>query len=104
MQPPVSCTGKITVFTILTLVPFIVLSHPAVAQSGIAAAALNGTVRDPSGAVVPDATISLINSKNGLKQTTQSNSTGNYSLVHITPGEYSVSVKKSGFETATSPS
>src|SRR5208337_5033418 len=72
----------------------------AVAQTGTAAAALNGTVRDASGAVIPDAAITLTNTKTGFKQITASNSTGNYTLVNISPGNYTVTVTKEGFSTA----
>ena len=74
------------------------------AQAGTAAAALNGSVRDESGAVVPGAVVTLTNSETGLKQVTESNSTGNYSLVNISPGNYIASVSKTGFATEQSPS
>ncbi len=78
------------------------LSGTAAAQTGTAAAALNGTVRDPSGAVVPDATITLTNTGTGFKQATKSNSTGNYTLVNISPGNYTATVSKEGFSTEKS--
>ncbi len=79
------------------------LSSIATAQAGSAAAALNGTVRDASGAVVPDAAITLQNAGTGFKQVTQSNSTGNYTLVNISPGHYIASVSKDGFAPEQSP-
>ncbi len=75
----------------------------AAAQAGSAAAALNGTVRDSSGAAVPDATVTLINASTGIKQTTKSNGTGSYSLVNISPGNYAVTVSKEGFSTSKAP-
>jgi len=99
MQSGIRRAQKTTICAILALVFASGLCYWAAAQSGIAAAALNGTVRDPSGAVIPDAAVTLVNSRTGVKQTTQSNSTGNYSLVNINPGEYWLSVSKSGFET-----
>src|SRR4029077_16886470 len=88
---------KIVISALLSLTIFMSFSAIAAAQAGSAAAALNGTVRDASGAVVPDATVTLMNTGTGLKQVTQSNSTGNYTLVNITPGPYVVSVSKDGF-------
>lgn len=79
------------------------LSSIAAAQAGNAAAALNGTVRDASGAVVQDATITLLNTGTGFKQVTQSNSTGNYTLVNVSPGHYIASVSKDGFAPEQSP-
>jgi hypothetical protein len=78
------------------------MSGTAAAQVASAAAALNGTVRDPSGAVVPGAIITLVNSRTGFKQVTESNSTGDYSIVNITPGNYVVTVSKDGFSNAKS--
>ena len=52
---------------------YLAISSPAVAQGSSADAALNGTVRDTSGAVVPDAVITLTNTKTGVGQTTKSN-------------------------------
>ena len=77
-------------------------SPSAAAQAGNAAAALNGTVRDASGGVVPGAAIVLANTKTGFIETTSSNSTGNYSLVDIIPGDYTVSVSETGFATQKS--
>ena len=62
----------------------------------------NGTIRDASGGVVPGAAIVLTNTKTGFTQTTTSNSTGNYSLVDIIPGDYTVSVSETGFATQKS--
>ena len=73
------------------------------AQAGAAAAALNGTVRDTSGAIVSGSTITLRNTKTGFEQVTKSNDTGNYSLVNISPGSYDVTAMMAGFSTAKAP-
>ena len=104
MRSQILSARRIGILALSVLILGILPLPQVAAQSGIAAAALNGTVRDQSGAVVPDATITLIESKSGLKLTTRSNSTGNYSLVNISPGEYSVSVSKTGFATEKAPS
>jgi Carboxypeptidase regulatory-like domain/TonB dependent receptor len=79
------------------------ISKDGVAQVGTASAALNGTVRDSSGAVVSNATITLRNTKTGFEQVTKSNGTGNYSLVNISPGSYVATTSIQGFSTAESP-
>ncbi|HEX4022077.1 MAG TPA: TonB-dependent receptor [Acidobacteriaceae bacterium] len=79
------------------------ISGTAVAQVGTASAALNGTIRDASGAVVPDATIALKNTKTGFVQITKSNHTGNYSLVNISPGSYTAMASRTGFSKDQSP-
>src|SRR6185312_10240590 len=87
------------IVTMLAAIAWAGFQRVAVGQVGTAAAALNGTVRDVSGAVVVDATVTLTNADTGIKQTTHSNSTGNYTIVNIIPGTYVASVSKNGFAT-----
>ncbi|MGA8153604.1 MAG: TonB-dependent receptor [Terriglobales bacterium] len=103
MQSPISGFAKGLTLVLLGLTFSVSMCRTAAAQAGTAAAALNGTVRDASGAVVPGATVTLTNTGTGFKQVTQSNSTGNYSLVNVSPGDYVASVSKQGFATEKSP-
>ena len=66
--------------------------------------ALTGTVTDPSGGVVPSATITLVNSATGQTQTTTTASNGVYRFSLLPPGTYSVKVSAQGFKTAQSQS
>src|SRR5271170_414271 len=102
MHPSRSYPLTIVACLAFALALSLTFSPSASAQAGNAAAALNGTIRDTSGAVVPGATIVLTNAKTGFTQTTSSNSTGNYSLVDIIPGDYTVSVSETGFATEKS--
>jgi hypothetical protein len=103
MKSPTYASLRILVSVVLGVAVCVGLSATAVAQAGNAAAALNGTVRDASGAVVPGATITLTNISTSIKQVTQSNSTGNYTLVNVSPGNYVASVSKGGFAPQKSP-
>ena len=94
---------RIFSLAVLTATLCLAMSQESSAQIGTASAALNGTVRDASGAVVPDATITLKNTETGFEQVTKSNNTGNYSLVNISPGSYTATVSMQGFSTAKSP-
>ena len=58
-----------------------------------------GTVTDPSGAVIPNAKITITNLDNGFIRTTVSNSTGSYSAPELAPGHYAVRVEAKGFKT-----
>ncbi|MEK7408458.1 MAG: TonB-dependent receptor [Acidobacteriota bacterium] len=70
-------------------------STPLPAQSP--AATLQGTVTDATGAVVPNAAITLVNEATNVRQTTQSNQKGDYYFSHLPPGPYKLSVEVAGF-------
>ena len=57
-----------------------------------------GTVTDSSGAVVPDATVTVTNIGTNEVQRVPSNAEGNYSTVNLVPATYNVEVTKAGFK------
>jgi hypothetical protein len=59
---------------------------------------LGGTVTDPSGALLPNATIAAELSSTGLKFTALSNSAGTYLFAQLPVGEYSISVTSTNFK------
>ena len=63
-------------------------------------ASVVGTVRDSSGAVVPDATVTLTNTATGVSSVKISNGEGNYEFFTVRPGIYLVTAEKSGFALA----
>src|SRR5579863_673712 len=58
-----------------------------------------GTVKDPSGAVVPNLTVNLRSTNTGATQTTATSLDGAYRFTLLKPGHYIVSVSQSGFQT-----
>src|SRR6266576_4174257 len=76
---------------------------PRITRAQVATASINGMVTDSSGAVVPGATVSLRNVATNVVKSTTTNDTGNYALVNIVPGRYTLRVSKEGFTTATEP-
>ena len=73
------------------------LSPDLAAQAG--GAAIQGTVTDSSGAVIPGAAITVTNNETNLQRTVTSNSAGLYSLPNLPPGRYRVQVSMAGFQT-----
>jgi hypothetical protein len=71
---------------------------PHAAAQSIATAQLNGTVKDPSGAIVPGATVTATDPSKGLSRSDTTDGGGNYQLLQLPPGTYSISVKATGFE------
>ena len=57
-----------------------------------------GVVRDPSGAVIPRATVTLTSKTTGVARTVTTNDDGSYQFAAITPGEYSVQASSTNFE------
>jgi hypothetical protein len=59
-----------------------------------------GTVQDVTGAVVPNALVTLVNLGTNEKRTTTSNGSGEYSITLLPVGHYSITVKAGGFQTS----
>lgn len=67
---------------------------------GQAAAAINGTVKDESGAVIAGAQVVLLNTETGVKTNTVTNGSGIYVFVHVLPGTYSITASRTGFRSS----
>jgi hypothetical protein len=83
-------------FTFKTLVLFVFLCASVFAQE--TNALLTGEVLDPTGAVVPGATVVAVNIKTGVTTTQLSNTSGVYTFTVLLPGEYRVSADRQGFK------
>ncbi len=57
-----------------------------------------GSVRDATGAAVPKATVTLINSKTGVEVKTLSDESGNYDFLDVKIGTYSITCELAGFQ------
>ena len=90
------CKRPIVFLALLTL-----FTSAALAQ--LTTADILGTVTDPTGAVIPNATITLTNTGTNDVRTTQSNGSGDYSFNLLPVGHYSVSVKAPGFQVSKTP-
>src|SRR4051812_21331568 len=67
------------------------------AAQSIVSGDVTGTVTDPSGAVVPGATVTLKNNDNGSTQTVTTNNAGTYRFALLKPGRYTITVNQAGF-------
>jgi len=61
---------------------------------------INGTVTDPSGAVVPNATVTITNLATGAVRIVNTNAQGFFSAPNLLPASYSVVLNVSGFKKA----
>src|SRR5207244_5849899 len=85
------------------LVAMILLSAGAFAQS-IASAQLSGTVKDPKGAVVTGAAVTARDSAKNFERSTVSDANGDYQLLQLPPGAYTITVDAKGFAKFTDKS
>ena len=83
-------------YCIIFLVALAFSPWSAQAQGGNAGA-VHGTVTDPTGAVVPGATIRLANAVSGLSHTTTSDATGGFEIPNVPFNSYQLAVSAPGF-------
>ena len=64
-------------------------------------ATLVGTVTDNSGAVVSNATVTIVENATGIVHTSLTNPSGNYTFPNLKPGSYNVTISGQGFKKET---
>jgi hypothetical protein len=85
-----------TLFAGLT---WLIFCAPCVAQT---LGTITGVVRDSTGAMVPGATMTVVNKATNATRTTVSNAVGLFDFPALQPGLYTVKSELQGFKTATS--
>ncbi len=79
---------------LLTTILFLGASHASAQQE---TATVTGEVKDGSGAVVPQATITITNTGTNISIRSETNELGSYTVPNLRPGAYSITVEKTGF-------
>ena len=80
----------------------LVLTSHARAQETLGG--ITGTVTDHSGAVIPDATVTISGDQTKLTRTVQTTDTGAYNFVNLPIGTYTITVTHPSFQTLSIPS
>jgi hypothetical protein len=83
-------------FVAVCMVVLVCAGAMAHAQVG---ANIGGTVQDPSGAAIPSATVTILNTSNNVSQAVKTGADGNYRAVNLQPAPYVITVTASGFAT-----
>ncbi|HEY9137571.1 MAG TPA: TonB-dependent receptor [Terriglobus sp.] len=78
-----------------------VLGGAGLAHAQLTTADILGTVTDASGAVVPNATVTLKSLATNQSRVGTTDASGNYTFTLLQPGHYSVTVAISGFKSST---
>ncbi len=94
--------NRLLVFCLTTLFFFTFTPHLQFALAQTSTGVLRGQVADPSGAVIPQASLT-VTSTAGVSRTGTSDATGQYAITGLAPGQYTVTVQAAGFSTFTSP-
>ena len=94
-----TCSKSVCSLTLALLCLLLVPAQRLFAQ--VDEGAVTGTVTDPTGAVVPNAKVTLLNTDQGLSLQSTTGSSGEYSFSPVRIGHYSVSVTAEGFSTTT---
>ncbi len=90
-QPKLLCIGLIIAVAMFVAVP---LSIGQTSGTG----SLSGSVKDSTGAVIPEATVTITSVATGQTRTVRTGPEGLYNFQLLLPGEYSLTVEKAGFK------
>src|SRR5271169_3127861 len=82
---------------IRNLLVLAILTLPLRAQ---VAAAISGTIEDPTGAGVGGAKVIVTDAETGASRTTTSDESGNFRVLSLAPGPYELRIEKTGFQAA----
>jgi hypothetical protein len=93
-------SASVSLPVLLFLVTIFLIAIPSRVNAQTVTGGIVGTTTDPTGAVIPNATIVVTDISKGTSQTVQSNGTGNYSVYRLIPDSYSVKGAATGFTPA----
>lgn len=86
--------SSLALFSLLSTAPLLAQTPTAV---------VNGTVVDPTGAAVPDAKVRVVNQETNVATEKISGGNGTFTIINLLPGNYILTVEKSGFKKLALP-
>jgi hypothetical protein len=89
--------GMAVLWILLVAVCFLAAGPAATAQNAGNSTAVTGTVADPSGAVIPGATVTIHNPVSQYERSSTTDATGNFSFQNVPFNPYHMSVNAHGF-------
>src|ERR1700734_2662860 len=98
MRPKRLLCLQLALFALLGLL--VAACMPSLMAQSAGTSGLTGTITDPSGAAVPNVTVTLTNNDNGQIRTTSTGSDGVYKFSLLQPGSYKVHFSAMGFKSA----
>ncbi len=91
--------GVLLAFVVFLLLPALLLGQSNATGSGT----ITGRVTDATGAIVPDALITVTDTATNISITATSNAAGIYVMQSVKPGDYNISASKTGFRKSVVP-
>jgi hypothetical protein len=90
--------ARLGVYIVLAALACMLAASPSAAQfsSGI-----EGTVFDPTGAVVPGANVTVVNVATAAPRAITTNESGHFRITNLAAGSYTITVRMQGFQTQT---
>jgi hypothetical protein len=88
------------VTAILALTLLLALFVPSVMAQSSGTSGLAGTITDPSGAAIPNVTVTLTSNATGAVRTAITGTDGTYKFSLLPPGDYKIRFAANGFKTA----
>jgi hypothetical protein len=87
-----------TVLLLSSTLLFAVMLIASTALAQVTSGTISGTVKDPTGAVISGATVTISNPSNGLTRTVTTSDSGEFSAPGLYPGTYTIKVESPGFK------
>src|SRR5215472_11749931 len=88
---------------LVVLILFLCFLPCGIALAQTVNGAFHGTITDPTGAVIPGATVVVKNLATGAVRQADSDAAGFYTLTQIPPAIYSITISRTGFTTLVQP-
>ena len=98
IQQPSRCATMRNLLVVLLALFLGAISTPKSSAQATSGEIL-GIVQDATGSVIPDATVNVTNIGTTETKTTHTDGAGNYEVLYLIPGKYTVEVSKQGFST-----
>ena len=95
--------ARVVGFITLAALFLLVAGGTLLAQTTVSQGSIQGTITDPSGAVVSGARVTITNKATGQVVTQTTSSSGTYNSGALLPGDYTLKVEAKGFKTSEKP-
>ena len=96
MRSPLNCLGSLNLVLVAVAVPLALSAQSTTGR-------ILGGIRDPSGASLDGATITIMDVQRGTTRSATTDNSGSYAFPNLIPGVYTLRVEAAGFKTVERP-